>query len=211
MSARSVVKTSYMNASMQEFAINAAQDAIANFTTEQEIASSIKLKFEHQFPSTWVKYWWFSFLFIWKLPILLMGLLEIGTIVKISQKECIMNPENPCFWRSYFQIAEYLSPLSLLQSCKYSTNFIIVVKLLHIISPIFSYSNFFSYYRWHCFIGRNFGCVVTHDASKFIYFYIGQMGICLFATAWLRWRHPDARWWVRAICDKVWIHRRIIL
>ena len=39
--------------------------------------------------------------------------------------------------------------------------------------------------RWHCFIGRNFGCFVTHDASKFIYFYIGQMGICLFATAWV--------------------------
>jgi dynein light chain LC8-type len=36
---------------------------------------------------------------------------------------------------------------------------------------------------WHCFIGRNFGCFVTHEASKFIYFYIGQMGICLFATA----------------------------
>jgi hypothetical protein len=37
--------------------------------------------------------------------------------------------------------------------------------------------------RWHCFIGRNFGCFVTHEASKFIYFYVGQMGICLFATA----------------------------
>lgn len=54
MSARSVVKTSFMSASMQEFAINAAQDAIANFTTEQEIASSIKSKFEQQFPSTLV-------------------------------------------------------------------------------------------------------------------------------------------------------------
>jgi len=37
--------------------------------------------------------------------------------------------------------------------------------------------------RWHCFIGRNFGCFVTHEASKFIYFYIGQTGICIFATA----------------------------
>ena len=41
-----------MSAAMQEAAINAAQDAIANFTTEQEIASSIKSKFEQQFPST---------------------------------------------------------------------------------------------------------------------------------------------------------------
>ena len=57
MSARSVVKTSFMSASMQEFAINAAQDAIANFTTEQEIASSIKSKFEQQFPSTLVHHW----------------------------------------------------------------------------------------------------------------------------------------------------------
>ncbi|KAJ1431502.1 Dnl2 protein-like protein [Ochromonadaceae sp. CCMP2298] len=88
MSARPVVKTSHMNASMQEFAIMSAQDAIANFTSENEIAASIKQKFEQQYPST-----------------------------------------------------------------------------------------------WHCFIGRNFGCFVTHEASKFIYFYIGQTGICLFATA----------------------------
>lgn len=88
MSARPVIKVSYMNASMQELAIQVAQDAIANFTTEQEVSSSIKSKFEQQFPST-----------------------------------------------------------------------------------------------WHCFVGRNFGCFVTHEASKFIYFYIGQVGICLFATA----------------------------
>ena len=56
MSARSVVKTSFMSAGMQEYAIIAAQDAIANFTTEQEIASSIKSKFEQQFPSTWVEF-----------------------------------------------------------------------------------------------------------------------------------------------------------
>mmetsp|Transcript_4307 Transcript_4307/g.6454 ORF Transcript_4307/g.6454 Transcript_4307/m.6454 type:complete len:89 (+) Transcript_4307:53-319(+) len=36
---------------------------------------------------------------------------------------------------------------------------------------------------WHCFVGRNFGCFVTHEASKFAYFYIGQTGVCLFATA----------------------------
>ena len=52
MSARPVVKTSTMNAVLQEAAIIAAQDAIANFTTEQEIASAIKAKFEQQFPST---------------------------------------------------------------------------------------------------------------------------------------------------------------
>lgn len=33
-------------------AFRAPQDAIANFTTEHEIASSIKAKFEQQFPST---------------------------------------------------------------------------------------------------------------------------------------------------------------
>jgi hypothetical protein len=54
MSAKSVIKTSCMSAVMQEAAINAAHDAIANFTTEQEIASSIKSKFEQQFPSTYV-------------------------------------------------------------------------------------------------------------------------------------------------------------
>lgn len=54
MSARPVVKTSTMNGVMQEAAIMAAQDAIANFTTEQEIASAIKQKFEQQFPSTCV-------------------------------------------------------------------------------------------------------------------------------------------------------------
>ena len=54
MSARPVVKTSTMNAALQEAAIIAAQDAIANYTTEQEIASAIKAKFEQQFPSTYV-------------------------------------------------------------------------------------------------------------------------------------------------------------
>ncbi|CAM9607090.1 unnamed protein product [Heterosigma akashiwo] len=36
---------------------------------------------------------------------------------------------------------------------------------------------------WHCMVGRNFGAYVTHEESKFAYFYIGQMGICLFSTA----------------------------
>ena len=35
---------------------------------------------------------------------------------------------------------------------------------------------------WHVFVGRNFGCYVTHEESKFVYFYIGQVGICIFST-----------------------------
>mmetsp|Transcript_7952 Transcript_7952/g.32853 ORF Transcript_7952/g.32853 Transcript_7952/m.32853 type:complete len:89 (+) Transcript_7952:126-392(+) len=35
---------------------------------------------------------------------------------------------------------------------------------------------------WHCFVGRNFACFVTYEATSFIYFYIGQVGFCLFAT-----------------------------
>ncbi|CAM9158333.1 unnamed protein product [Chrysoparadoxa australica] len=35
---------------------------------------------------------------------------------------------------------------------------------------------------WHCFVGRNFGCYVTHEHSKYCYFYIGQMGVCVFST-----------------------------
>lgn len=88
MSARPVVKTSTMSAAMQEVAILAAQDAIKNFTTEQEIASAIKKHFEENHPAT-----------------------------------------------------------------------------------------------WHCLAGRNFGCFVTHESTKFIYFYIGQQGICLFSTS----------------------------
>ena len=37
--------------------------------------------------------------------------------------------------------------------------------------------------NWHCMVGRNFGCYVTHEASKFTYFYVGQVGVCLFSTA----------------------------
>ncbi|DBA02347.1 TPA: hypothetical protein N0F65_007166 [Lagenidium giganteum] len=36
---------------------------------------------------------------------------------------------------------------------------------------------------WHCCVGRNFACYVTHEQSKFLYFYIGQMAVVLFATA----------------------------
>mmetsp|Transcript_3938 Transcript_3938/g.15207 ORF Transcript_3938/g.15207 Transcript_3938/m.15207 type:complete len:90 (-) Transcript_3938:213-482(-) len=35
---------------------------------------------------------------------------------------------------------------------------------------------------WHCFVGRDFGCYVTHQENAFIYFYVGQLGVCLFAT-----------------------------
>mmetsp|Transcript_11553 Transcript_11553/g.10475 ORF Transcript_11553/g.10475 Transcript_11553/m.10475 type:complete len:89 (+) Transcript_11553:31-297(+) len=88
MSAKPVVKSSFMHPDMQDYAISTAQDAITNYTTEQEIASAIKTQFELKYPST-----------------------------------------------------------------------------------------------WHCFVGRNFGSNVTHESSKFIYFYIGQIGVCLFATA----------------------------
>lgn len=36
---------------------------------------------------------------------------------------------------------------------------------------------------WHCAVGRNFACFVTHEQSKFLYFYIGQMAVVLYATA----------------------------
>mmetsp|Transcript_24302 Transcript_24302/g.68268 ORF Transcript_24302/g.68268 Transcript_24302/m.68268 type:complete len:95 (-) Transcript_24302:203-487(-) len=35
---------------------------------------------------------------------------------------------------------------------------------------------------WHCFVGRKFGCFVTHESTQFIYFYVGQLGVCLFAS-----------------------------
>mmetsp|Transcript_9001 Transcript_9001/g.16484 ORF Transcript_9001/g.16484 Transcript_9001/m.16484 type:complete len:95 (+) Transcript_9001:164-448(+) len=35
---------------------------------------------------------------------------------------------------------------------------------------------------WHCFVGRDLGCYVTHKEGCYIYLYIGQLGICLFAT-----------------------------
>ncbi len=36
---------------------------------------------------------------------------------------------------------------------------------------------------WNCCVGRNFSCSVTHEQTKFLYFYIGQMAFVLFATA----------------------------
>tara|TARA_B100000780_G_scaffold28190_1_gene17874 strand:+ start:513 stop:767 length:255 start_codon:yes stop_codon:yes gene_type:complete len=35
---------------------------------------------------------------------------------------------------------------------------------------------------WHCLVGRNFGCFVDHQEEHFIYFYVGQIGICIFKT-----------------------------
>lgn len=52
MSARPVVKTTLMIPSMQEYAIATAQEAITNYTTENEIATAIKIKFENQYPAT---------------------------------------------------------------------------------------------------------------------------------------------------------------
>lgn len=34
--------------------------------------------------------------------------------------------------------------------------------------------------RWHVLVGRNFGCYVTHEKSKFIYFYLGQVCVYVF-------------------------------
>ncbi|RYG50081.1 hypothetical protein EON66_12220 [archaeon] len=35
---------------------------------------------------------------------------------------------------------------------------------------------------WQVFVGRNFGCFVTHEDGKYIYFYLGQMGFCIYAA-----------------------------
>jgi dynein light chain LC8-type len=35
---------------------------------------------------------------------------------------------------------------------------------------------------WQVFVGRNFGSWVTHEDGKYIYFYIGQTGFCVFAS-----------------------------
>ena len=58
MSIISVERTNHWNYlcsnQLSEAAIAAAQDAIANYTTEHEIASAIKAKLDLQFPSTYV-------------------------------------------------------------------------------------------------------------------------------------------------------------
>ena len=35
---------------------------------------------------------------------------------------------------------------------------------------------------WHVFVGRNFGCFVTHEAKTFLYFYMGHFAIMMFKT-----------------------------
>jgi len=35
---------------------------------------------------------------------------------------------------------------------------------------------------WQVFVGRNFGAYVTYEEGKYIYFYINQMGFCVFVT-----------------------------
>ena len=36
---------------------------------------------------------------------------------------------------------------------------------------------------WHCFVGENFGCYVTHESKTFIFFQIAQISILLFKSA----------------------------
>mmetsp|Transcript_52701 Transcript_52701/g.115530 ORF Transcript_52701/g.115530 Transcript_52701/m.115530 type:complete len:91 (+) Transcript_52701:73-345(+) len=35
---------------------------------------------------------------------------------------------------------------------------------------------------WHCIVGRHFSSYVTHEKKCYCYFYIGQMGVCLWKT-----------------------------
>ncbi len=35
---------------------------------------------------------------------------------------------------------------------------------------------------WQVIVGRNFGCFCTHEEAKYIYFYIGQTGFCIYAA-----------------------------
>ena len=35
---------------------------------------------------------------------------------------------------------------------------------------------------WHCFVGRNFGAYMTHEAGHHVYFYVGQQAVLLFKT-----------------------------
>ena len=132
MSARPVVKTSHMNAAMQEFAIMAAQVAEFNYYAAAH------------------------------------------TSLTPPKYDCrMLLPTSPPRTRLLPQSSRNLSNNTLRRKAVLRTH-CLHLTLLHTLSK---------HYRWHCFIGRNFGCFVTHEASKFIYFYIGQTGICLFATA----------------------------
>uniref|UniRef100_A0A7E4ZZ98 Dynein light chain n=1 Tax=Panagrellus redivivus TaxID=6233 RepID=A0A7E4ZZ98_PANRE len=41
--------------------------------------------------------------------------------------------------------------------------------------------------RWHCIVGKKFGCYVSHFDTDFIYFYANTVAVLLFRTA----EHPD--------------------
>ena len=49
---------------------------------------------------------------------------------------------------------------------------------------VFADSFLFAQYNgvWHCFVGRNFGAYMTHEAGHHVYFYVGQMAVLLFKT-----------------------------
>ena len=33
---------------------------------------------------------------------------------------------------------------------------------------------------WHCIVGSDFKCYVSHESKYFIFFYIGKLAICLY-------------------------------
>ncbi|CEM08046.1 unnamed protein product [Vitrella brassicaformis CCMP3155] len=35
---------------------------------------------------------------------------------------------------------------------------------------------------WHVVVGRNFSTYVTHEQQMYAYFYLGQMGVCIWKT-----------------------------
>lgn len=37
--------------------------------------------------------------------------------------------------------------------------------------------------QWHCVVGRQFGCYVSHFQTDFIYFYANSIAIMIFKTA----------------------------
>uniref|UniRef100_A0A914P5P6 Dynein light chain n=2 Tax=Panagrolaimus TaxID=55784 RepID=A0A914P5P6_9BILA len=37
--------------------------------------------------------------------------------------------------------------------------------------------------QWHCVVGRQFGCYVSHYQREFIYFYANSVAVMLFRTA----------------------------
>jgi len=37
--------------------------------------------------------------------------------------------------------------------------------------------------QWHCVVGRQFGCYISHFQREFIYFYANSVAVMLFKTA----------------------------